>query len=384
MASCTKTNKQGKYIPKDAPLVMHVNMGSLSSKLPWDEIKQSQFFKDSYSDTAIPSFVKKLLDNPENSGIDIKGELIIFGMKDSSGAYSCIQGDIKDAAKFSAFTNEAISGGIKSEDGELKYVTKSPIAAGWNKEKFIYIIDMPDFKSYDYARESKAAPRDINALSKSIFALKESNSLAKDEKFTELMKKEGDVHFWMNGESLYSDMPSMGGMMMPNLTKMYADTRTTATINFEKGKIVVDAKYYASKELSKIYKKYEGNGINEDMIKRIPAKDIPVLFAINYKPEAIKEIIELTGFGEMLNMGMAFVGFSVDDFIKANKGDAVFAITDIKETVHTYPSFDSTTTTTTYTTSEPDILFATSIADKDAFKLIINGVKKLGQKKRNE
>jgi hypothetical protein len=301
LASCSKTNIQGKFIPKDVQIVMHINGASLSEKLPWDEIKQTQFFKETYNDTDVPAFIKKIVDNPENSGINIKGDLIFFGIKDETGGYFCIEGDIKDAAKFDAFNKDAIEKGTKSEEGEIKYIANNPIVAGWNKEKFVYVIDMPNFSGYDYyGKKEKLNPRDISATCKSIFALKEDNSLAKDEKFTALMKEKGDVHFWLNAEALYGEMSGFpGGMLMPNMNKLYAGTRTTATLNFENGKIIADAKYYASKDLSSIYKKYEGNDINEDMIKRIPTKDIAALIAINYKPEAIKKIIELTGFGEL-------------------------------------------------------------------------------------
>lgn len=383
LASCSKTNTQGKFIPKDAPLVIHINGASLSEKLPWDEIKQSQFFKETYSDSTVPGFIKKVLDNPENSGIDVKGDLLLFGIQDSAGSYFCLQGNIKDATKFDAFNNEVITAGAKSEDGEIKYIIKDRIAAGWNKEKFIYIIDMPNIGRYDtYSNiDTKNKSRDVNATCKSIFALKEDNTLAKDEKFTALMKEKGDVHFWINMEVIYNEIPNVSKAYdMLNLNKLYTGTRSTATINFENGKITADTKNYVGEELSSIFKKYEGGNIDEDMIKRIPAKNIAALFVMNYKPEAIKKIIEISGFGELLNLGMSFLGFNVDDFIKANKGDVVIALTDIKQQVHTYPSYEDSTKTNTYTTTDPEFLFATSIADKNAFNLIINGVKKLSQK----
>ena len=40
LASC-KSNKQGRYIPKDAAVVIVADGKSLSSKLSWDEVKQN-------------------------------------------------------------------------------------------------------------------------------------------------------------------------------------------------------------------------------------------------------------------------------------------------------------------------------------------------------
>jgi hypothetical protein len=45
-------------------------------------------------------------------------------------------------------------------------------------------------------------------------------------------------------------------------------------------------------DLQKIFKKYSGGKINEDMIKRIPGKEVVGMMAFNFKPEAIKEILQ--------------------------------------------------------------------------------------------
>ena len=44
--SCSKTNKEGRYIPSDASFVMHLNGASLNAKLPWEEIKKNELFKE--------------------------------------------------------------------------------------------------------------------------------------------------------------------------------------------------------------------------------------------------------------------------------------------------------------------------------------------------
>lgn len=44
-ASCSKTNKEGRYIPEQAIFALHLNGESLSSKLPWDEIKKINSLK---------------------------------------------------------------------------------------------------------------------------------------------------------------------------------------------------------------------------------------------------------------------------------------------------------------------------------------------------
>ena len=81
----------------------------------------------------------------------------------------------------------------------------------------------------------------------------------------------------------------------------------------------------------------------------------------------------------LANMGLKSVGFTMDDFIKANKGDILFGVSDLtmktdsvkynlgdkdEISVHEKPSFN--------------YVFAASIGDKDAFNKLIAAGKKLG------
>ena len=100
-ASCSKkTNKEGRYIPSDAGVVVHVNGESLNAKLPWAEIKENEAFKKMIADTGVSSFAKSLLENPENSGVNTKGDFILFVVKDTSGGYTAVEGSVKDETKF--------------------------------------------------------------------------------------------------------------------------------------------------------------------------------------------------------------------------------------------------------------------------------------------
>src|ERR1700749_930246 len=169
LASCSKTNKQGRYIPKQAAVVMHINGESLNSKLPWDEIKSNALFQKMYSDSTIPAFAKKVLDNPENSGIDIKNDMVIFAQKDSLGGIIAFSGTVKDAEKFRLFNLEMTGGGSEAKDGDNSYISKTPMCVGWNKERFVYIMDAPQmnpsmrYRHYMDTTYSAPQARDLGA-----------------------------------------------------------------------------------------------------------------------------------------------------------------------------------------------------------------------------
>ncbi|WP_161484588.1 hypothetical protein, partial [Campylobacter coli] len=77
-SSCNKSNKQGRYIPATASFALVMNGESLNAKLPWEEVKQNELFQQMYADTAMNEMIKAALDNPENTGIDIKKDVILF------------------------------------------------------------------------------------------------------------------------------------------------------------------------------------------------------------------------------------------------------------------------------------------------------------------
>jgi hypothetical protein len=332
LASCSKkTNTQGRYIPKEAIFVAHLNGESLTAKLPWEEIKNNSVFKMAYTDSSLDAIAKTAMENPENTGVDIKSDMELFVVKDSAGGYAAFQGKVKDAAKFKTYYTSAIKNAAASEKDGIQFLTGERISMSWDKDKFIMVADLPEMNEMNQLQKrdiwdttytppaAATSTRNTVAAATALYNLKEDNSLAKEERFSKMVNDKGDMHFWMNIETLYEGMPGMEAMAMLNMSKLYADSRYAATANFEDGKIKVDLTSYGGKELTDLYKKYSGSKVDADMAANLPAKDIAVFLAVNFKPEGIRELIKLTGMEGLINMGTAYLGFNMDDFIKAIK-----------------------------------------------------------------
>ena len=267
-SSCSKTNKEGRYIPVNAVFVVHLNGQTLNTKLPWEEIKQSELFKEAYADSSTPAIAKSVMDNPENTGIDVKNDILFFVIKDSSGGYVAVEGTVKDAAKFKQFNNSVNkSPATETEKDGIHFLNSDKMTVSWKEQKFVMIMDAPGMNGmnkmkhlYDDSTTTIAPPepkKDLNAIATQIFSLKEDNSLGKEEKFTDLMKTTGDIHFWVNIEALglgSSDMPGMAALSMINLKKIYEGSRATGTVNFENGKINADFTSYSGKEMTDLVK----------------------------------------------------------------------------------------------------------------------------------
>src|SRR5919112_835592 len=121
IASCKQANKTGAMIPNDAGMVLHLNANSLNSKLSWEEIKQTNWFKEMYAD-APDSLAKKLMDDPANSGMDIKSDFIFFLKNQGNSGYMVFEGNIKDAVAFEAFNKKISNNAATTKDGEFSNI----------------------------------------------------------------------------------------------------------------------------------------------------------------------------------------------------------------------------------------------------------------------
>lgn len=387
VVSCKQTNKTGAMIPDDVGMVLHLNANSLNSKLSWDEVKQTNWFKEMYQD-APDSLAQKLLDNPANSGMDMKSDFIFFLKNQNSQGYMVFEGSVKDAAAFEAFNKKVSKNASATRDGEF---TNMKLPGGavvtWNKEHFVYVIDAPQMnmaKTFSMQGGNYTEPTTLSAdtlltIGKSLFSLKSGNSLGGNEHFGDLVKEEGDLHMWLSSEHLYDGMGA-GMLSMMKVNTLLQGNVSATTINFDNGKISMKSKGYYNKELSRLFDKYPAKDISADVVNRIPSQDVIAAFVMNYPPEGLKEFMKVIGVDGLVNGFLGKANYSIEEFIKANKGDIIIAVTDFSfgnrnDTVQ-IPGNDGMR----YGQSGPQakVLFATSINDRAAFDKLIGTVKGQG------
>jgi hypothetical protein len=227
---------------------------------------------------------------------------------------------------------------------------------------------------------------ELAAYCTKLFSLKSDSSLAKNDKFSDLLKEKGDLRFWQNTEEIMKSAPNMGMLGMLKLDVFFKDNINTFTVNFDKGKVEIEQKGYAGKELTDFMKKYKGSKINTDMIKNIPSQNVFGILAINFKPKGIQELIKLTGTDGMVNMYLQQLGFSLDDLSKANNGDLMIALSDFKMKTDSMDIKDSegnTMNITGYTKPDMNYIFSMGVKDKATFQKITDAGKKMSAEMGN-
>ncbi|HMF71138.1 MAG TPA: DUF4836 family protein [Flavitalea sp.] len=379
--SCGGGDKSGLAIPMDASVVVHINTGSLTKKLSWDEIKQTNWFKELYAD-ADDSLAKKIMDNPGASGIDTEKDMAFFVKKQGRGGYMVFEGSVKDASAFETFNKQINKEATSSKSGDLTIMKlKDGGVLSYDASRFVYVLNAPNvgaafppMSGMSEPREPYSFPADsLQMFGAVLYDLPSDQSMYKDDRFDATMKEAGDLHVWINNEKTYGGVAS-GMMSMLKVHALFDKNATGMSVNFENGKIAIRSKQFFGKDIQKLLEKFPPKDVSADVVNRIPSQNVVAAMAMNYPPEGIKEFLKLLGLDGAANAYMQEVGYSVDEFVKANKGDLVFVVSDLRID----KPKDSTTSgnegdNSVHFSSGPEIkyLFATSVNDKAAFNKMV-------------
>lgn len=383
ISSCSSGDKSAIAIPKDAGFVFHINSSSLSSKLSWQEIQATQWFKK-VSARSEDSLARQLLDNPEKTGINAQADLVVFVKKQGRTMYTVFEGELKDAAAFEALHKQIKPEAKTTKAGDINVIqTDEKAITTWKDNRFIALLAVPTPDSYRFSPDGDETPRTIHPdtlinFAKSLYELKSSASLTSDDRFNKLLKEQGDVHVWLSSDNFTGDL--MGdALAATKISDLIKGNISAFTLSFENGKIDAKSTSYYNEEMGKLLSKYKMKDIDADILSRLPSENLVGVMSFNYPPDGLRELLKVAGFEGMANGALGKVGFSLDEFVKANKGDLLIAASDFELTTEqrTIPSYDEGGEPYTYTKTNPKVkvLFAASINDKAAFEKMVSVVK---------
>lgn len=386
LSACSKTPEQGKHIPKTAALVLGINSAQIQEKLVTEGLTVDKLF-DAVQTKDTSNSLGKALKDAENSGIDLKGDVFIAMVPGEAGSkgYFTATAKLKDAAKFEAFVKEKSKKEVKAGT-DFKYVEEDNAIVGFDKETLIGVFafdpsDLDGQSAYadmdafgDTTAPAPVAPKAVNNVEtlNKLFHLKKDESIAAVESFKDIQKEKGDVFFWMSSEQIYAFNPGtpsgMAALMSGNIKKLTEGAFTTAAAHFENGKIKVNSTSYAGKEMSEIMKKYPMEKVNMEMIENYPSENILGFAVMNFDLRMVGEILKLVGMDGLVNMGLAEAQLTLDDVLKAFKGEIAIIGSDFAVVSQPSP-WDSTVTT-----EKPDVkfVFNMKVGDKAAFEKVMS------------
>ncbi|MDQ6610463.1 MAG: DUF4836 family protein [Bacteroidota bacterium] len=380
LSSCK--NKSGLFIPTDAVAVVHVNPSSLSSKISWSDIKNSDWFKEMHS-LVDDTLTQKVLDNPEAAGMDVKNDFFFFIAQSGSNGYSIIEGNIKDAKLFEGFNLRMNEKNRVQTDGNYKIIMMedSSSLVAWNDKKFAYIHNRPELGMHNSFGNRREDGNNTNSFGADSLRLvvksvlnNEGTSLHDDDRFEGLMKETGDVHLWLNSSSV---MKSIGGGYtdMMKVSAFQEGNATGAALVFEDGKITIKAKSFLNKELAKLMDKYDSKNISADILKRLPSQNVMGVMATNINPQTVREILKAAGFEGLANSALSKKDVTLDDIFTAVNGQFLFTVSDVqmKDSIMSFPGEDGKLKQT-IKVRNPDytILVASGVNNQASFQKLLD------------
>lgn len=376
LASCSQSGKTGLLVPKEAALVVHVNMKSLSGKMSWEDIRNADWFK-SISAQEKDSTAEKLMKDPASSGINLEADMVFHLARHNGSGYFAFQGKLSDAAAFEKLlTSSPENTKPVQSDGDLRFMNPDEATMLlWNKDRFMMLANAPLDEmggNYGSGRSRMLKGDTLLVLGKSILGLKGDKLLDSDKRFASLIGETGDLHFWTNAEYFTDARLGMITSML-KVSALIEGNISAGTLLFENGKITFDNTQYVSKDLASLLKKHTPKTVSNDLIKRLPSGEVMAAGVFNYPPEGLKELSKLIGADGMVNGFFGEFNYSMDEFIAANKGDIAFALADfgVKKDSVEYEGFNGKKEF--YVRENPDLNFvaAVSVNNKEAFGKLV-------------
>lgn len=336
-SACNKAPEATRYIPKDAIGVVSLNTMGLAKKVAWSALAGSPMFKEmtgKEGDTAKFDI--------EKTGIEPLTTFFAFGLPDqrlpSKSKFMVIL-PLKDADKFQAFIKENYPNAKVEQKDKLTFISiDASTCIGFDKKTAIAATAS---KSYEREWNDDGTPKvadnsqHLTILTEEIqkcFALPKDQSIAENKQFASLIKESHDFSFWLNYEALANGLPQeqlgSAGAIMASQKKLLKDAYITGSLDFEKGKIVADAKYHFNNSAKAIVQALASQSDNAELLKKVPGSQLNLMLSYHFNPAGIKTLADTMGMAPLANMALNEMGLNLDDILNAFTGDFLFTISD--------------------------------------------------------
>ena len=388
-SACNKMPDHARYIPKDAVAVVGINLKSLSKKVAWTMITGSKLFKEMQQRMPEKS-AKDAISGIEKAGIDgyntiytyVKSDTRFVGGNRITGLIP-----LADATKWENYIKEVFPKVQIQQHGDRKEASLSKdLFVGWNKNLLIMINVMSSPRTDDDAN-GNAGSADMSAEMDNAFSTTKENAITENMHFAGLEAEGHDISFWLNYGLLmtqYSgDMSEkMGGLSISGA--LWKDAAFTSGIDFKKGKITGEMRYYVPEELKEIGTAMSAANADEEMIRRLPNQNLDVLATMHISTKGLKLLLEKTGLLGITNVGLSAQGMNADNILDAFTGDMAIVMNDFS--LHAETAIDTFMgQPVVHQTQKPSLSmsYVVKINNKQHFQELVKYAKENGLRQMN-
>lgn len=361
LSACNNSSERVNYIPAEAVAVLKINTLQIGKKVAWESLTSGALFRD--RDSAF---------DLEKTGIDVVNVFYAYGVADQRLANKMkmvLILPLKDASKWEAFIKKEFPEAAIKKEGDLNFASQDESVAGWDKNTAIVAMDAGG----GHGSESMAI---LTEEVKKAFSLKKEQSIAGNKRFAALEKEAHDVSLFLNYELLMDNVPQaemgMAGSLMATQRKYVKDTYMAAGMDFDKGKIVADIRYYTNDNSMQMVKNVTPDKIDNEMLKRIPGNQLNGVLAYHINPKGVQSFIDTMGYTGLINSQLEQASLTIEEILNAFTGDIMLAATDFRNEMQTRTyNYDGEEKTTSYSSPTADWLFSMKVKDQNAINKLL-------------
>lgn len=268
------------YIPANSDMVLTMNMGQLSEKMNFNEIKNSTglgFIGGLLSMQGIPNFIA----DRSVTGVDFDNNFyLFFNMENPDEPQGGVVFQIAEEAKFLEFVNK-VGKNITVEEGDgFSYLNAGDGLLGWKDGVGLLLMEELDTES----------PATI--LGKH-FSLPREESMQASEQASALTSGAHDISMMLRPAGLQQAAANDGVTF-----DLGEDVVFLNTMDFSKGEITSTGIMTASEETMARYKEMVKPSFNTDLLSGLPKADYPAFFAMRMDGAGLDSFLESTGLYE--------------------------------------------------------------------------------------
>jgi hypothetical protein len=328
-----------RHIPPDAAQVYHINFSALGSKITWDEI--SGLIPPPKNNNQSGEDLMKYVKDPSLSGVDFqKGVIVASGHlannTDSPSVFTVLI-QLSDSGKLMSLVRNGTKGLRNFKfPGKIQVAGKDKFAIACT-DKFA-VITFISAKTKPAQTEQGTKPvvspsYTLTAAKKSVAALEgfASSPYTTDTTFTRGFSDDADFHIWSESGSFLQQLMEltknknpMGANMKIPASKTHL--RTLTAFRFDQGKITLHTTLNLPPDSLRIaYAMLNSRPLNADLVTHIPGKGIIGMLNMHFAPSALTYMLNHYHLKQMIDSMLAKSGLTMDDCVRAFKGDFLAA-----------------------------------------------------------
>lgn len=384
-SACKKGSDNARHIPKEATAVVRIDMASIGKKLAMDMLFGSDVFKEMSKGAGKDS---SAMQDIQNAGIDFLNTFYMYVVSDKrySGDQKMVGlVPLSDDGKWEAYVKKtAPKAEIKTVDKRKECVLSDGMYAAWDENLLVITnaitiqSEMPFDENGNYIAPQVDLAQTAAEMA-NLFKMTKENSIAANNKFADMEKEGNDVSIWVNYESVMNNYGRgmMGGFTPSNA--MMKDAIMVSSLNFDKGAINAEMKYYVSDEMKGVIKKFADTKADKELVERLPGNNLSAVAALSVPSKAMMEMLEKFGLLGLVNTGLAEAGtnMTAEEVFSAFTGDMGFAMNNFrieqKKTEYTHFNDAGEMVTDSFTSSRPNMewVYVLKIDKQDKFDKVL-------------